>query len=130
LQEIIEQGNKQTNETPYYTVGDIVVLKSGGPPMTIVSIEDLPQTLGDSPPGPEPWFSPQPGSADPWPTLLLAGVSTAWPPSTARSSANSGCRRQRYASPGQAANDGQAPATSTARAEPVVFPEEATEPQV
>jgi len=54
LQEIIEQGNKQTNETPYYTVGDIVVLKSGGPPMTIVSIEDLPQTLGDSPPEPEP----------------------------------------------------------------------------
>jgi len=48
LQEIIEQGNTQTNETLYFTVGDIVVLKSGGPLMTIVSVEDLPQTLADS----------------------------------------------------------------------------------
>jgi uncharacterized protein YodC (DUF2158 family) len=38
LQEIIEQGTKQTNETLSFTVGDIVVLKSGGPRMTIVSI--------------------------------------------------------------------------------------------
>ena len=40
----------------------------------------------------------RPAPAARWPTLPLAGASTAWPPSTARSSANSDCRQRPCAS--------------------------------
>jgi hypothetical protein len=46
LQDIIDNKGNQHTEATGFTVGDIVSLKSGGPPMTIINIDAEPNERG------------------------------------------------------------------------------------